>query len=191
VCIEGHTEICGDHAPARFLVSLLEPTSNLTCNFWMPAGSDRCTVHDLGISHALLTNNTVLQEVVDTVSVENLLLKLFRLSLTNYQESGDFASLCQGCQHSEWLKCCHLQGYDIPRILRRLDQRRWRHHVHSEHREPFNPWHSTTPPVLINSAARTWDNGVISQKTFYYSDVQYFWHLLRFQSHFHKGLGLP
>jgi hypothetical protein len=104
--------------------------------------------------------------------VTDMLLKLFRLLVTNYQESGDLASLGQGCQRSEWLKCCHLQGYSIPRILWLFDQWRRRHHVHSEHREPFNPWHSTTPPVPINTAARTWDNGVTSQKTFNSSDVQ-------------------
>jgi len=123
--------------------------------------------------------------------VTNMLLKFFRLSVTNYQESGDSVSLGQGCQHSERLKCCHLQGSSIPRILRLFDQRRQRHHIPSEHWEPFNQWHSITPTVLINTAVRTWDNGVISQKTFKSSDVHYFWHLLRLQSHFHKWLGLP
>jgi hypothetical protein len=31
-----------------------------------------------------------------------MLLKFFRLLVTNYQESGDLVSLGQGCQHSEW-----------------------------------------------------------------------------------------
>jgi hypothetical protein len=166
---------------------------NLNPNLWMPAGSDRCTVHDLGISHALFVNNTVLQvvmlcqfgicyrhvtEILQTVSNKLLGIRWFGVTGSRLP-------------HSEWLKCCHLQGSGIPTNLRLFDQRRWIHHVHSEHWDPFNQWHSTSHPVLINTAVRTSDNGVISQKTFTTSDVQHSWHLLRLQSHFHKWFGLP
>jgi len=154
----------------------------------MPAGSDGCTVHDLGISQELLMRSTVLQEVM-----------LCQLGICYWNSSDCPLQITRNqVTRCHWVKVANILNdwsavifKGIPRILRLFDQRRQRHHVHSEHWEPFNQWHSTTPPVLTNTAVRTWDNGVISQKTCKSSDVQYFWHLLRLQCQFHKWLGLP
>lgn len=144
-CGEGHREICRYHVIARFLASILEPTSKLTGNFWLPPH----IIHNLGISHALLINNKVFREVI----LCHLgicywhVTEVLQMVSNRLPVSGDSVSLGQCSQHSEWLMYCYLQGSTIPIILRLGDQWRQRHHVHSEHRKPFNQWHSAASQI--------------------------------------------
>ena len=111
-------------------------------NFCLPPG----IIHDLGISHALLMNNTVFQEVMlCQMGIRYWHVTEILQTVSNkLPESGDSVSLGQCSQHSKWLMCCYLQESSIPSILRLGNQWRQTHHVHSEHWKPFNQWHSAT-----------------------------------------------
>ena len=113
----------------------------------MPAGSDGSTAHDLGISQELLMTSTFLQEVMlCQLGICYWHVTEILQTVSNKLPGIRWLGVTGSRLPTFWMKCCDLQGFTIPRILRLSDQWRWRHHVHSEQWEPFNQWHSTTPP---------------------------------------------